>query len=140
MLQERDELLYGDGPADIVAFLRYSWPFELGRFESIAMNGQPRLIVWVNVDAGAMAVSQKEDPADTLTFVAGCEPRWSSRGSRRMICGCGSDVHEVGVGHQLDERGSVVWVITGTRCPTCGILASPVDWNLEGEEPEARRR
>ncbi len=133
MLQERGELLYGDGPADIVAFLRYSWPYEFGHFESISLHGQPLLIVWINVDAGALAVSRKEDPADVLTFIADCEPRWTGRGTRRMICSCGSDVHEVGVGHQLDEHGGDAWIVTGTRCPACGILASPVDWNIDAQ-------
>ena len=140
MLQERGEYLYGDDASDIAAFLRYSWPFELARFDAIVVNGQPCLIVWVNVDAGALAVSRKDDPANALSFVAGCEDRWSSRDSRRMICGCGSDVHEVGVGRQLDEAGRDVWIVTGTRCPHCGILASPVDWNVGGDRGSSSQK
>ncbi|HEV7300594.1 MAG TPA: hypothetical protein VGN72_14615 [Tepidisphaeraceae bacterium] len=131
MLHERGELLYGDAAADIAEFLRYSWPFDFARFDPVDVNGQPRLIVWVNVEAGALAVSRKDDPADVLHFVAGCERRWRSRGSRRMICSCGSDLHEVTAGHQVDATGRDVWIVTGTRCPECGLLASPVDWNVE---------
>lgn len=134
MLHERGELLYGDAADDIIAFLRYSWPFDLPRFDTAAVNGQRRLIVWVNVEAGALAVSDKADPADVLHFVAGCERRWRSRGSRRMICACGSDVHEVMAGHQVGADGQDAWVVTGTRCPECGLLASPVDWNLSADD------
>ncbi len=131
MLQERGELLYGSERADIAAFLRFSWPFELPVVEPIDLNGQPSLIVWVNIDAGALAVSLKDDPADVLTYIADAEHRWRARGTRRMICSCGSDVHEVSVGYQLDEAGKNAWIVTGTRCPDCGLLASPVDWNIE---------
>lgn len=134
MLQERGELLYGTEATDIAAFLRFSWPFDLPTVDDVDVNGEPRLIVWVNVDAGALAVSRKDDPADVLTFVAGCEHRWKSRGSRRMICSCGSDVHEVAAAHQVNDAGDDVWVVTGTRCPACGLLASPVDWNIEKNE------
>ena len=134
MLQERGELLYGDEAGDIAAFLRYSWPFDLARFDAGEVNGQRQLIVWVNVEAGALAVSDKADPADVLHFVAGCGPRWQARGSRRMICACGSDLHEVMAGHQVDDQGRDVWIVTGTRCPTCGLLASPVDWNVTADE------
>jgi len=131
MLQERSELLYGSEQTDIAAFLRFSWPFELPKVEQIDVNGVRSLIVWVNIDAGALAVSRKDDPADVLTFVANAQARWQARGVRRMICSCGSDVHEVSVGHQLDESGNDAWIVTGTRCPDCGLLASPVDWNIE---------
>jgi hypothetical protein len=130
MLQERGELLYGDSRADIAEFLQFSWPFDLGRFEPVVVNGQDRLIVWVNVEAGAVAASRKDDPADVLSFPAGAEARWQSRGSRRMICNCGSDLHELSVGHQLDDRGADVWLVAGTRCAECGLLTSPVDWNV----------
>jgi hypothetical protein len=132
MLQERGELLYGTAQADIAAFLRFSWPFELANVDDIDVNGQRWLIVWVNVEAGALAVSRKDDPADLLTFAAGCESRWRASGTRRMICSCGSDLHEVSVGHQLNNDGHDVWIVTGTRCPECGLLASPVDWNIGG--------
>jgi hypothetical protein len=134
MLHERGELLYGDTVADIADFLRFSWPFELAAFSTVDVNGQRRLIVWVNVEAGALAVSDKADPADVLHFVAGCELRWRSRGVRRMICSCGSDLHEVMAGHQVDDAGRDMWIVTGTRCPECGLLASPVDWNLTPED------
>jgi hypothetical protein len=134
MLQERGELLYGDEAGDIAAFLRYSWPFDFATFDVAEVNGQRQLIVWVNVEAGALAVSDKADPADVLHFVAGCAPRWRSRGSRRMICACGSDLHEVMAGHQVDDQGRDVWIVTGTRCPACGLLASPVDWNVTADD------
>jgi hypothetical protein len=130
MLHERGELLYGDGPDDIAAFLQFSWPFDLGRFEPVVVNGQDRLIVWVNVEAGAVAASRKDDPTDALSFPAGAQARWRASGSRRMICTCGSDLYELVVGHQLDDRGADVWIVAGTRCPECGLLASPVDWNV----------
>jgi hypothetical protein len=131
MLQERDELLYGDSIADIAEFLRFSWPLELSRFDSIDIDGESKLIVWFNVEAGSAAASRKDDPADVMTFVPTAEARWRQSGSRRMICSCGSDLHELVAGHQLKDDGSDAWIVVGTRCVECGLLSSPVDWNVE---------
>jgi hypothetical protein len=131
MLQERGEYLHGTGPDDIASFLRFCWPYELSKIDPIELNGQRRLIVWINVDAGAAAVSLKSDPADELTYIGDCQARWRSRNSRRMICSCGSDQHEAAVGRQLNDEGWPVWVVVGTRCPECGFLSSPVDWNVD---------
>lgn len=131
MLQERGEYLYGTGPEDIGPFLRFCWPYDLGQTETIELSGQQRLIVWIDVEAGTAAVSSKGDRTDELTFLADSQNRWRPGNSRRMICSCGSDLHEVAVGYQLDGNDRRVWVVVGTRCPECGILSSPVDWNVD---------
>ena len=131
MLQERGEFLYGTEQGDIGLYLRFCWPNDLPQIESIELDGQAGLIVWINVEAGAVAVSRKSDTTDALTFVGASQERWSSRKARRMICSCGSDLHEVAAGYQLGANGRPAWVVVGTRCPECGLLSSPVDWNVD---------
>ena len=132
MLQQKGEYLHGESQADIEQFLCLSWPYELASVRPMAVGEERELIVWFDTNAGAAAVQRKQDELADVVFIEDSALRWEPRAAVRMICSCGSDVHEVSIGRQAAAGGKSPWVIVGTRCPRCGMLASPLDWNQPG--------
>lgn len=69
------------------------------------------------------------------TFVADSESHWDDEAVEPQICPCGGRTFEAGLGlciHHDDEVGEWVrWSSIGSRCVTCGTLASSVDWKSD---------
>ncbi len=135
MLQQIGEYLHGESQDDIGAFLRMSWPYDFSSIRPMAVRGERELIVWFDTNAGAAALQRRCDDLADLEFIENSGSRWDPRGGGRMICTCGSDLHEVSVGMQPAGEGTTAWIVVGTRCPRCGMLASPLDWNVTPQAP-----
>jgi hypothetical protein len=56
---------------------------------------------------------------------------WEDAAPESVACPCGSDQFEIGVGFALRDNGDVRWITIGTRCVTCSVLGSPVDWKID---------
>jgi hypothetical protein len=75
------------------------------------------------------------------TFVADSEDHWSEAQPSPAVCPCGGRMFQVGLGLCIRNGEWVRWGSPGTRCESCGILGSPLDWksDLELSDPAATR-
>jgi hypothetical protein len=46
-------------------------------------------------------------------------------------CSCGGDQFEVVAGFSRRDEKTVRWITVGVRCVRCGVLGSPVDWEID---------
>jgi DNA-directed RNA polymerase subunit RPC12/RpoP len=65
-------------------------------------------------------------------FIGDSAENWDEAEPGRVRCPCGHDIHEIGVGFSMrtTHPDDVRWITIGVRCTRCGILGSPVDWEI----------
>lgn len=64
-------------------------------------------------------------------FIGDSKEYWSEASPEQWRCTqCGSEQANVGVGYELNDEGDVRWMYVCLRCVACGVLCSPVDWEV----------
>jgi hypothetical protein len=66
----------------------------------------------------------------SAAFIADSGEPWDEAEPFLIRCPCGNDRFEIGVGFSFTDDDEVRWVTVGMRCVRCGILGSPVDWEI----------
>jgi hypothetical protein len=64
-------------------------------------------------------------------FIGDSAEYWADAEPEPVLCPCGSDEGEVGVGFSERGGGEVRWITIGHRCARCGVLGSPVEWKID---------
>jgi hypothetical protein len=64
-------------------------------------------------------------------FIGDSGENWQEAHPRIVHCPCKNPTFEIGVGFSFrGDQDEIRWITVGTRCTKCGILGSPVDWQI----------
>jgi hypothetical protein len=74
---------------------------------------------------------------ETKTFVTDSEEFTEVDDFELTKCPCGSSHLRVFLGvHSMDDKSVANWISIGVICDECGVLGSPLDWELDTEKSE----
>jgi len=91
--------------------------------------GSDSFNIEIDIDEGAIEVEcvdcgEKRLLLDSNENWEDCDPA----GLECPLCEC--KAHNVAGGFVFRDNGDVKWIYIGTRCIECGVLSSPVDWEI----------
>ncbi len=132
MIDKSGEWWRGEGFDDVAEYLR-AYTADSYPAERIAQStcGSCRAMVFrLRVDQDEGCAERTCTSCGAVALIADSDEAVEDAELEAVICPCGGDALEVGVGFSLREAGEVKWITVGSRCVACGVLGSPVDWKV----------
>ena len=135
MIDRSGEWWTGTGPEDIDDYLRELTEegYPADRFEHARCTGCGGTGFELEVDDEQGCARRTCAACRTQHFICDSEEFSSEAELSPVTCPCGRSEFEIAVGFSHRDDRSVRWITVGMRCVSCGVLGSPVDWEIDYE-------
>ncbi|MBQ1205607.1 MAG: hypothetical protein IIX67_00230 [Clostridia bacterium] len=138
MIDKSRKYWHGDSPDDIDEFLKEYTELPEIDIEPVTCRSCGSDLLVMRIDGNEEAIQVKCQKCGAKKILLDCEEVWEDAKPRLRKCAvCKTEKeHNVKVGFDRRENGSVKWVYIGSRCANCGVLASYLDWKVSYEPTE----
>ena len=132
MIDKSKKYWYGDQANDIDEFLREYTEVPDLEIKSVICRACGSEALILRIDSTQEVIQVQCPRCGEKKILLDCEEVWEEAKPRLRKCVvCKTEKeHNVKVGFVRRENGDAEWVYIGSRCTSCGVLASYLDWRI----------